>query len=184
MLYIAIHNTKHPVKFYTLLVPLCVCGPPQGDGNGGMSVNFNYDKLLIKLQTKCNTNWQIMIMFALEPIPQPSSSPSSRHQFFYALMSNNAKHTVICIFMVSVTFSQKSNEKRSDMPLKSLLLHRYKSTGQNVDWPDPLIFTASLHDPLTWKMILVTFWYSMPQRILLTMFQKFFQICSQLHFFD
>ena len=74
-----------------------------------------------------------MIMFALESMPQKSSCPSPRSQFFYALMSNNAKHPVICFQMMYITVSQESNENRSDMPLKSLLLHRYKSIGQNVD---------------------------------------------------
>ena len=79
VLYIAIHNAKHPIIWYTLIIiPLCVCGPPQGGGgswigDGGISVNFNYNEVLIKLQTKYNTNWPIMIMFALESIPQPSS---------------------------------------------------------------------------------------------------------------
>ena len=72
-----------------------------------------------------------MIMFALESIPQLSSSPSP--QFFYALMSNNAKHPVICILIVCTTVSEESNEKGSDMSLKFLLLHRYNSIGQNVD---------------------------------------------------
>ena len=125
-----------------------------------------------------------MIMFALESIPQPSSTPSPRPLFFYASMSNNAKHLVICLLMVCVTVSQESNEKRSHMPLKSLLLHRYKSTGQNVDWRYSLVFTASLHDPLAWKnLMLVIFWYNISQSMLLTMFHKFFEICSQLHFF-
>ena len=72
-------------------------------------------------------------MFSLESIPQTYSSPSPRPQFFYALMSNNSNHPVICLLMVCTTVSQKSNEKRSDTPLKSLLLHRYKFLGQNVD---------------------------------------------------
>ena len=72
-------------------------------------------------------------MFAVESILQPSSSPSPRPQFFYALISNNAKHPVIYIFMVGIIVSQESNEKRSDMPLKSLLFHKYKSLRQNVD---------------------------------------------------
>ena len=154
----------------------------------GMSVNFNYDKVLIKLQTKYNWNSQIMIMFALESISQPSSSHAPalhRHQFFYALMSKNAKCTVNCLLIVCITVSQGSNEKQSDMPLKPLLLHRYKSICQHIDWHYPLSFTASLHDPLTWKnLMLVIFWYSIPQRMFLTMFHKFFQICNQLHFFD
>ena len=81
--------------------------------------------------------------------------------------------------MVCIIVSQESNEKRLDMPLKSLLLHRYKSIGQNVDRLYPLILpTASLHDLLAWKnLILVIFSYSMPQRMLLAMFQKFLQIC-------
>ena len=140
MLYLAINDDKHPVICYTLIVPLCVCYPTQRVGreieDRGMSVNFNYDKVLIKLQTKCNTNSQIMIMLALESISQPSSShPPAfpRHQFFYALMSNNAKRTVICLLIVCITVSQGSNEKQSDVPLKSLLLHRYKSIGQHID---------------------------------------------------
>ena len=156
----------------------------RGNRDGGMSVNFNYDKVLIKLQTKRNTNWQIMIMFALESILQPSSSPSPQPQFFYALMSNNAKHPVICLLMVCITVSQEWNAKWSDMSLKSWLLHRYKCVGQNVNWRYPLILTDSLHDPLACKnLILIISWYSMPQGMLFTMFQKFFQICSQLHFF-
>ena len=123
-------------------------------------------------------------MFAVESILQPSSSPSPRPHFCYALISNNAKHPVIYILMVCIIVSQESNEKRSDMPLKSLLFHRYKSIRQNVDWRYPLIFTDSLHNPMAWtNLILVIFWYSMPQRMLLTMFQKIFKICSQLHFF-
>ena len=72
-----------------------------------------------------------MMMFVLESIPQPFSSPSPRPQFFYALMSNNAKHPVICLLMVCITVCQESNKHRSDMPLKSLLIHRYNSIGQN-----------------------------------------------------
>ena len=59
MLYIAIHNAKHAVIFYALIVSLCVFGPPQGKreiGDGVMSVNFSYEKVIINLQIKCNKN--------------------------------------------------------------------------------------------------------------------------------
>ena len=189
VLYIVIHNAKHTAIRYTLIVFLCVCGLLQerGQGNRGWGYECKlhlWQGAYVKLQTKCNTNWQIMIMFALESIPKPTSSPSRRPQFFYTLMSNNAKEPVVCLLMVCITVSQESNEKWSDTPLKSMLLHRYKTIGQTVDWRYPLIFTASLHDPLAWKiLILVIFWYSMPQRMLLSIFQKFFQTCSQLHVF-
>ena len=163
-------------------------GGGRGINDGGMSVNFNYDNydmVLIKLQTKCNTNWQIMLMYALEPIPEPSSSPPPRPQFFHALMSNNAKHPVICLLMVCITGSQESNGRRPDMLLRSLCCVGVSLWVKMLADVIPWFSQLRCMPPLACKkLVLVIFWYSMHQRMLLTMFQKFLKICSQLHFLD